>query len=103
MKRKGMGLVLGVSLLVSTVQVGGASANPHNDEEVVLKDLPALNREVADSIKTVHEKELSNRTIVSLEKWFNRKTANTKKTLYENELSERTVIANENEGEEVTE
>ncbi|SOC40977.1 hypothetical protein [Ureibacillus acetophenoni] len=91
MKHKGLGFVLGISLLVGAGTVGEASAKK------------SVSKDVANSIKTVHERELLSRTIVSFEIWNNRKTANKRKTVYENELSDRTVIADENEAEEVTE
>lgn len=92
MKHKGLGFVLGVSLLISSSHGAEASGSK------------TVNRDVANTIKTIHEKELSSKMVVSFELWLNRKAANTKKTVYENELSDRTVIADEKgEDKEVTE
>ena len=95
MKVKGLGLVLGAMLLFSMVNVEEASANKVSKEEVdILKPLRPLSREAADSIKTVHEKELSDRTVVPREIWLSRKAANSIKAIHEKELSNRTVIFN---------
>ena len=94
MKEKGMGLTLGVMLLFNTAFVGAASASKVSNEEEIEDDvqLQLLTREAADTIKTVHERELAKRTVVPYETWLNRKAANSIKSIYEKELSERTVI-----------